>query len=67
MGLHLKCKVFGYKIDSKVIHKTFGMPYTTQYIGLLLVEFSVIDVITHTYIMGTVSHVCVQLLSISQV
>ena len=52
-----KSKVFGYKIDSKVIDKTTGMSYTTQYIVLLLVEISVIDVLTRAYFEGVVSYV----------
>ena len=52
-----KMQIFGYKIDSKVIDKTTGMPYTTQYIILLLVEISVIDVLTRAYFKGVVSYV----------
>ena len=56
-GVIYKCKVFGYKIDIQVIDKTTGMPYTTQYIILLLVEISVIDVLTRAYFKGVVSYV----------
>ena len=36
------------------------MPYTTQYIVLLLVEIFVIDMLSRAYFKGVVSYACVQ-------
>ena len=58
--------MFDYKIDSKLTHKTTGMPFYTIIYRSLACGIS-IDVLTRAYFKGTISHMRVQFLSISQV